>query len=128
MEINGRIIEELPKFFVPTKKEFEKNIAHEKAISNNENKKIELEKYSVIFALIQELESFLNKHEENISIHIKELMDELNEYSIVLGKYGKKLEWDENANWFYLSDMNKSDWLHYDKECNEKYLKDRKSK
>ena len=125
-EINGRIIEELPKNFNATKKEFERMFnfmvakIKEKTV---DNKKLELEEFGIMFSLLQEFYLFLDKYEEIITIRMKDLMDELDDYKILLSKYGKSLKFDKEANWFYLSDMNKSEWLEFDKKSNEEFLK-----
>ena len=55
-------------------------------------------------------------------------MDELNEYKVSMSKFGKTLKFDKEVNWFYLSDMNKSEWLEFDKKCNEEFLKKKTEK
>lgn len=119
---DGRIIQELPKTFYNAKREFEKTFTFQTSKAKNEDKKEELNNYSVLFGLIQEYNAFLLKYEEQITVHIKDLMDEENTHKILLGEYGKKLTWDDEAKWMYFEDMNKNDWNEFDKICNEKYL------
>lgn len=127
--------EELPKTLNTTKKEFEKiknfyfakskeKISFEKDDDSKELK--ELEDFCVFFGLLQEFYTYLMKHEEEISIHIKDLMDNLNKHTVYLSKYGKCLEWDEEARWFYFRDMNSKDVYLSMKENNEEFLKNRK--
>lgn len=119
---DGRIIQELPKTFYNAKREFEKTFIFQTSKAKNEDKKEELNNYSVLFGLIQEYNTFLSKYEEQITVHIKDLMDEENTHKILLGEYGKKLTWDDEAKWMYFEDMDKNDWNEFDKICNEKYL------
>lgn len=130
-EKDGRIIEDLPKNFNATKKEFERmfNFMIAKIKEKcNDNKESELEEYAVMFSLIQELYLFLDKYEEIITVHMKDLMDEVGNYKVLLSKYGKALKFDQEVNWFYLSDMNKSEWLEFDKKSNEEFLKKKAEK
>lgn len=122
MTKEGRIIQELPKTFYNVKRKFEKTFTFQTSKAKNEDKKEELNNYSVLFGLIQEYNAFLSKYEEQIAVHIKDLMDEENTYKILLSEYGKKLIWDDEAKWMYFEDMNKNDWNEFDKMCNEKYL------
>ena len=128
IEKDGRFIEELPKNLNVSKKEFERmfNLMISKIKEKcADDKKSELEEYAVVFALIQEFYLFLDRYEEQVTVHMKELMDELNEYKVSMSKFGKTLKFDKEVNWFYLSDMNKSEWLEFDKKCNEEFLKKR---
>lgn len=128
IEKDGRCIEELPKNFTASKKEFDKmfNFMIAKIKEKcKDDKKSELEEYGVMFALIQEFHLFIDKYEEQISVHMKDLMDDLNKYKVFLARYGKKIEFDKNASWFYIDDLSKSDWLEFDKKSNEEFLKKR---
>ena len=123
---DGRIIQELPKTFYNAKREFEKTFIFQTSKAKNEDKKEELNNYSVLFGLIQEYNAFLSKYEEQITVHIKDLMDEENTHKILLGEYGKKLTWDDEAKWMYFEDMDKNDWNEFDKICNKKYLNEKR--
>ena len=122
MTKNGRIIEELPKSFYTAKKEFEKVFTFQTSKAKNENKKEELKNYAVLFGLIQEYNAFLSKYEEKIAVHLKDLMDEVKDIKVLLADYGKKLEWDNDAQWLYFSEMENKDWREFDKESNKEFL------
>jgi hypothetical protein len=116
-------MKELPKIFYSAKREFEKQFNFVVAKSKDENKDKELENYAVLFALIQEFENFLMKYEEQVSVGIKDRMDELNKYKIFLEDYEKTLKYDDEARWFYLSDMSNQDKIELTKMHNEEFLK-----
>lgn len=121
-------MKELPKTFYNTKREFEKQFNFTIAKSKNEDKDKELENYATLFMLIQEFENFLMKYEEQVSIEIKDRMDELNKYKIFLGDYEKILKYDDEAQWFYLYDMSNRDKAELTKIQNEEFLKKRNEK
>ena len=121
-------MKELPKIFYSSKREFEKQFNFYIAKIKDENKEKELENYSVMFALIQEFQNFLMKYEEQVSVGIKDRMDELNKYKIFLGDYEKVLKYDDEAQWFYLYDMSNKDKAELTKIQNEEFLKNRAEK
>jgi len=121
-------MKELPKIFYSAKREFEKQFNFTIAKIKNEDKEKELENYAVLFGLIQEYNNFLMKFEEEVSVGIKDRMDNLNKYKVYLGEFDKKLEWDEEAKWLYFSDMNSKDHAELTKIQNEKFLQKRAEK
>lgn len=121
-------MKELPKIFYSAKREFEKQFNFYIAKIKDENKEKELENYSVMFALIQEFQNFLMKYEEQVSVGIKDRMDELNKYKVFLGDYEKVLKYDDEAQWFYLYDMSNKDKAELTKIQNEKFLQERAEK
>ena len=121
-------MKELPKIFYSSKREFEKQFNFYIAKIKDENKEKELENYSVMFALIQEFQNFLMKYEEQVSVGIKDRMDESKKYKVYLEDFEKKLEWDEEAKWLYFSDMNSRDHAELTKIHNDKFLKERAEK
>ena len=116
---------ELPKTFYNAKREFEKSFNFAISKAKDENKDKELEKYAILFELIQEFNNFLRKYEEEVSVGLKDRMDELNKYKVFLSEYDKKLEWDDEAKWLYFSDMNSKDHSELTKIQNEEFLKKR---
>lgn len=121
-------MKELPKIFYSAKREFEKQFNFTIAKIKNDDKEKELENYAVLFGLIQEYNNFLMKFEEEVSVGIKDRMDELKKYKVYLGEFDKKLEWDEEAKWLYFSDMNSKDHAELTKIQNEKFLQERAEK
>lgn len=121
-------MKELPKIFYSAKREFEKQFNFTIAKIKNEDKEKELENYAVLFGLIQEYNNFLMKFEEEVSVGIKDRMDELKKYKVYLGEFDKKLEWDKDAKWLYFSDMNSKDHIELTKIQNEKFLQERAEK
>lgn len=119
---DGRIIQELPKSFYGAKREFEKVFTFAIAKAKNEDKNKELDNYAVLFSLIQEFNNFLFKYEEEVSVALKDRMDELNKYKVLLNEYGKKVFYDDEASWLFINDMNKKDWLEFDEKCNKEFL------
>lgn len=116
---------ELPKTFYNAKREFEKSFNFYLAKAKDEDKNKELENYTILFGLIQEFNNFLRKYEEEVSVGIKDRMDELNKYKVFLSNYDKKLEWDDESMWLYFSDMNSKDHNELTKIQNEEFLKKR---
>ena len=121
-------MKELPKIFYSAKREFEKQFNFTIAKIKNDDKEKELENYAVLFGLIQEYNNFLMKFEEEVSVGIKDRMDELKKYKVYLEDFDKKLEWDEEAKWLYFSDMNSRDHAELTKIHNDKFLKERAEK
>lgn len=121
-------MKELPKIFYSAKREFEKQFNFYIAKIKDENKEKELENYSVMFALIQEFQNFLMKYEEQVSVGIKDRMDELNNHKVFLVDYEKVLKYDDEAQWFYLYDMSNRDKAELTKIQNDKFLKERVEK
>ena len=119
---------DLPKIFYSVKRDFEKQFNFTIARIKDENKEKELENYSVLFGMIQEFNNFLMKFEEEVSVGIKDRMDDLKKYKVFLSNYDKKLEWDDEAKWLYFSDMNSKDKQELTKIQNEEYLKERARK
>lgn len=118
-------MKELPKTFYNAKREFEKSFNFTISKLKNENKDKQLENYAILFALIQEFNNFLRKYEEEVSVALKERMDELEKYKVFLSEYDKKLEWDDEAKWLFLSDMNSKDHAELTKIQNEEFLRKR---
>ena len=118
-------MKELPKIFYNAKREFEKSFNFAISKAKNENKDKQLENYAILFALIQEFNNFLRKYEEEVSVALKERMDELEKYKIFLSEYDKKLEWDDEASWLFVSDMNSKDHVELTKIQNEEFLRKR---
>ena len=121
----GNNMKELPKTFYNAKREFEKSFNFAISKAKDENKDKELENYAILFGLIQEFNNFLRKYEEEVSVGLKDRMDELNKYKVFLSEYDKKLEWDDEAKWLYFSDMNSKDHSELTKIQNEEFLKKR---
>lgn len=121
-------MKELPKIFYSAKREFEKQFNFTIAKIKNEDKEKELENYAVLFGLIQEYNNFLMKFEKEVSVGIKDRMDELKKYKVYLEDFEKTLEWDEEAKWLYFSDMNSRDYAELTKIHNDKFLKERAEK
>ena len=121
----GNTMKELPKTFYNAKREFEKSFNFAISKAKNENKDKQLENYAILFALIQEFNNFLRKYEEEVSVALKDRMDELEKYKIFLSEYDKKLEWDDEAKWLFLSDMNSKDHAELTKIQNEEFLRKR---
>ena len=118
-------MKELPKTFYNAKREFEKSFNFAISKAKNENKDKELENYAILFGLIQEFNNFLKKYEEEVSVTLKDRMDELKKYKVFLSEYDKKLEWDDEAKWLFLSDMNSKDHAELTKIQNEEFLRKR---
>ena len=118
-------MKELPKTFYNAKREFEKSFNFAISKAKDENKDKELENYAILFGLIQEFNNFLRKYEEEVSIVLKDRMDELEKYKVFLSEYDKKLEWDDEAKWLFLSDMNSKDHAELTKIQNEEFLRKR---
>ena len=121
----GNDMKELPKTFYNAKREFEKSFNFAISKAKNENKDKELENYAILFGLIQEFNNFLRKYEEEVSVALIERMDELEKYKIFLSEYDKKLEWDDEASWLFVSDMNSKDRAELTKIQNEEFLRKR---
>ena len=118
-------MKELPKTFYNAKREFEKSFNFAISKAKNENKDKQLENYAILFALIQEFNNFLRKYEEEVSVTLKDRMDELEKYKVFLSEYDKKLEWDDEASWWFVSDMNTKDRAELTKIQNEEFLRKR---
>lgn len=118
-------MKELPKTFYNAKREFEKSFNFAISKAKNENKDKQLENYAILFALIQEFNNFLRKYEEEVSVTLKDRMDELEKYKVFLSEYDKKLEWDDEASWLFVSDMNSKDHAELTKIQNEEFLRKR---
>ena len=118
-------MKELPKTFYNAKREFEKSFNFAISKAKNENKDKELENYAILFGLIQEFNNFLKKYEEEVSVALKDRMDELKKYKVFLSEYDKKLEWDDEAKWLFVSDMNSKDHAELTKIQNEEFLRKR---
>ena len=121
----GNDMKELPKTFYNAKREFKKSFNFAISKAKDENKDKELENYAVLFALIQEFNNFLRKYEEEVSVSLKDRMNELEKYKVFLSEYDKKLEWDDEASWLFVSDMNSKDRAELTKIQNEEFLRKR---
>ena len=118
-------MKELPKTFYNAKREFEKSFNFAISKAKDENKDKELENHAILFGLIQEFNNFLRKYEEEVSVGLKDRMDELNKYKVFLSEYDKKLEWDDEAKWLYFSNMNSKDHNELTEIQNEEFLRKR---
>ena len=119
---------ELPKIFYSAKREFEKQFNFALAKFKNDDKEKELENFGVMFALIQEFNNFLMKYEEEISVGIKERMDDLKKYKVYLTDFEKVLKFDDEASWLFLSDYTNKDREELTKKQNKEFLQKRKAK
>lgn len=118
-------MKELPKTFYNAKREFEKSFNFAISKAKDENKDKELENYAVLFALIQEFNNFLFKYEEEVSVALKDRMDDLNKYKVFLSDFEKKVHYDDEASWLFVSDMNSKDHAELTKIQNEEFLRKR---
>ena len=118
-------MKELPKTFYNAKREFEKSFNFAISKAKDENKDKELENYAVLFALIQEFNNFLFKYEEEVSVALKDRMDDLKKYKIFLSDFEKKIHYDDEASWLFVSDMNSKDHNELTKIQNEEFLRKR---
>ena len=106
-------MKELPKTFYNAKREFEKSFNFAISKAKDENKDKELENYAVLFALIQEFNNFLFKYED------------LKKYKVFLSDFEKKVHYDDEASWLFVSDMNSKDYAELTKIQNEEFLRKR---
>ena len=67
----------------------------------------------------------MRKYEEDVSVALKDRMDELEKYKVFLSEYDKKLEWDDEAKWLFISNMNSKDHAELTKIQNEEFLRKR---
>jgi hypothetical protein len=118
-------MKELPKTFYNAKREFEKSFNFAISKAKNENKDKELENYAVLFALIQEFNNFLFKYEEEVSVSLKDRMDDLKKYKVFLSNFEKKVHYDDEASWLFVSDMNSKDHAELTKIQNDEFLRKR---
>lgn len=118
-------MKELPKTFYNAKREFEKSFNFAISKAKDENKDKELENYAVLFALIQEFNNFLFKYEEEVSVSLKDRMDDLKKYKVFLSDFEKKVHYDDEASWLFVSDMNSKDHTELTKIQNEEFLRKR---
>lgn len=118
-------MKELPKTFYNAKREFEKSFNFAISKAKDENKDKELENYAVLFALIQEFNNFLFKYEEEVSVALKDRMDDLKKYKVFLSDFEKKVHYDDEASWLFVSDMNSKDHTELTKIQNEEFLRKR---
>lgn len=118
-------MKELPKTFYNAKREFEKSFNFAISKAKDENKDKELENYAVLFALIQEFNNFLFKYEEEVSVALKDRMDDLKKYKVFLSDFEKKVHYDDEASWLFVSDMNSKDHNELTKIQNEEFLRKR---
>ena len=116
---------ELPKTFYGAKREFEKAFNFAVSKAKNEDKSKELENYALLFALIQEFNNFLFKYEEEVSVGLKDRMDEVGNRKVFLSDFNKKVHYDEEASWLFVSDMNSKDRAELTKIQNEEFLRKR---
>lgn len=139
-----RVVEELPKTFNSTKREFEKwftlykgkNEIVEKEVKDQNNgltiteekRYFKTETWAELWLMIKEFEKFLYEKESEVIEKLSEKFDEEKINYILLPKYGKKVEFDNEANWYYDKEMDKKDWKEFDDKCNAEYLKKRNSK
>lgn len=118
-------MKELPKTFYNAKREFEKSFNFAISKAKDENKNKELENYAVLFALIQEFNNFLFKYEEEVSVALKDRMDDLKKYKVFLSDFEKKVHYDDEASWLFVSDMNSKDYAELTKIQNDEFLRKR---
>lgn len=118
-------MKELPKTFYNAKREFEKSFNFAISKTKDENKDKELENYAVLFALIQEFNNFLFKYEEEVSVALKDQMDDLKKYKVFLSDFEKKVHYDNEASWLFVSDMNSKDHAELTKIQNDEFLRKR---
>ncbi len=140
--MENRNVEELPKTFNSVKREFEKwftlykgkNEITEKEVKDEnsglvikeEKKYFKTETWAELWLMIKELQEFLYNKESEVIEKLTEKFEEENITSICLPKYGRKVEFDKEASWYFDKEMNKSDWKEFDDKCNKEYLKNRK--
>lgn len=135
--LQSREIEQLPRNFEVLKKEFQKvknmyfarNTVTEQVKTEAENgrdeykKTLPIEAFALFWVLLQEFEKFLNANEAEIAEKLFGLIKEKGLKQVVLPKYGIKVVFDEEAQWFFQNEMTKEDWAEYDKKCNSNFKK-----
>ena len=133
----GREIETLPRNFQPLKNEFQKLenmfLARNKVLVKKHDEtwlqdeyENDDKSYALLWVLMQELRAFFDMKEGEIIEKLIEKMGDKKE--VFLKEYGKKVFYDPEAKWFFQEDISKKEWQMLDKEDNEKYLAERKSK
>lgn len=139
-----REVENLPSTFNSVKREFEKwftlykgrNEVIEKEVKDENNgltikeekHYFKTETWAELWLMIKELQQFLYNKESEVIEKLSEKFEEEKINKICLPKYGKKVEFDDEAKWYFDKDMNKSDWKEYDDKCNKEFLKKRNKK
>lgn len=133
-----REIEDMPQNFCALKREFQKIrnmfFARSKVVVKEaeyefetDKKEVPMEAKALFWAMLQEFYSFLSAEEAILIEDLLKDMDEKKVTSVPLYQYGFKVDFDEEAKWFYKKELTNSEWAEYDRLCNKK-LKESKSK
>ena len=115
----ARIVENLPDNFRIVKQEIEKKFMVRYWMSKERT----VENYALLKLLLDNLQKFVEGLLVPVEQKIIDLMTEQKVNTVILGQYGKKLFYDEEANWLYPDEMTPDDWRKYDQECNAEYLR-----
>ena len=113
----ARLFKKVPNPFLKIKLDFEKRcrrywLNRDKTLEERALYKIVVEQF------IEELSKSILEYEQELA---DELLSKDKKY-VLLGEYGKKVEYDEEAKWINIKEMNGDDFLEYDRACNAKFL------
>jgi len=120
----SRRVKDLPKHFVKAKVEVDKlmNLYWSNKLNSSGKRDETIENVALLYIMLQELSQFTEHHFFNQGNQLLEMMDQLKQDKVTLAEYGKTIDFDKEANWLYIRDMDSSEWKSYDEECNNKFL------
>jgi hypothetical protein len=112
-----RTVELIPDCLKTAKQEIE----HKYLIRFWLGKERNLENYATLKFVLENLQKFVEGLLVSVEQKILDLMKEKDTNVVILGQYGKKVFFDEEAEWLYSDDMSPEDWRQFDKKCNIEY-------
>jgi hypothetical protein len=120
-----RITKDKPNFFHSLKVETDRRIrSWWNTRRDSEGKAIESpEDLTLLYCLLKEYQAFVDAQVCLLGDKILAKMEEKNTNKIPLPEYGFTLEYDEEARWLVERDLSREEWVKWDYDCNQEYLK-----
>jgi hypothetical protein len=121
-------VKELPLNFFPLKKEVQKvenTFWYTKNRLNN-GKDTDEKDLALFYVLLSEFVAFTESKQMNCGEKLLTLLGNEKSWKVLLGEFGKKVEYNIESRWIEVLDMTEKDWIEYDEDCNKKYLEGKK--
>lgn len=123
----NRKVKDIPKHFHIAKREFEKLLNtfwfSRKKEDGSRNESIE--NITLLYIMLQEFAKFAEEHQYRIGEELLNKMEENKLSSSLIYDYGKAVDFDKEASWLYIRNIDDKEWYDFDMKSNKEYLEKR---
>jgi hypothetical protein len=83
------------------------------------------EDLSLLYILVKEYQDFVEAQVQILANEVLTTMEKNNSDKIILGEYGKTVEYDKEARWLLERAINDEEWRKWNYDADQKYLKEK---